>query len=145
MADTLMTINNAQTEQLQWLAICTLDALIENAGVCALLANQRQVALFYLPAHSPSLYAIDNYDPIGKANVLYRGIVGSTAIVNSDNGEQTHAAFVASPLFKQQFLLSSGQCLQQDDVQLRTYSVRVRDNMVQLLVSPQESAWTTQI
>jgi len=145
MAETLMTPDIASTEQLQWLAICTLDALVENAGVCALLANQRQVALFYLPTLTPSIYAVDNYDPIGKANVLYRGIVGSTAIENNESGKQTHTAFVASPLFKQQFLLSSGQCLQQDDVQLKTYQVRVRDNMVQLLVAPEESAWVTQV
>ena len=69
------------------------------------------------------VYAIGNYDPIGKANVLYRGIVGSI-------GEQL---VVASPLFKQHFSLQTGQCLQ-EDISVKHYPVRIMDQQVQLLV-----------
>ena len=133
--------NHTNKEELQWQAICDLDALIANAGVCALLANNRQVAIFYLPMLTPSIYAIENYDPIGQANVLYRGIVGSTVLNIDDKELVVQEPFVSSPLYKQQFSLVSGRCLQQESVQLQTFDVRVRDNMVQLLLTPEEMTW----
>ena len=123
---------SATQEDSHWQAICPLDALIENAGVCALLSDNRQIAIFYLPLMTPSIYVVDNYDPIGQANVLYRGIIGSVEVCDSQSGDTTQEPFVASPLFKQQFSLATGQCLQQDKVRLRTFDVRVRDDMVQL-------------
>ena len=51
----------------EWVPVCGTDDLIPNAGVCALVAG-REVAIFYLPDAQPSLYAIDNHDPIGGAN-----------------------------------------------------------------------------
>jgi nitrite reductase (NADH) small subunit len=87
--------------------ICSLDDLVANSGVCALINNRgvdQQVALFYLPATEQKVFALGNWDPIGQANVLSRGIVGSL----SDQ------FVVASPLYKQHFSLSTGQCLEQD-------------------------------
>ena len=87
---------------------CKLSDLVENSGVCALI-NGQQVAIFYLPKETPSVYAVDNWDPIGQANVLYRGIVGDI------QGELV----VASPLYKEHFSLITGKCLEKD------YAVRV--------------------
>lgn len=84
-------------------AICALDQLTPGAGMAALIDGY-QIALFYLPEENPCLYAIDNHDPIGKANVLSRGIVGDV------NGELV----VASPLYKQHFSLNTGKCLEAD-------------------------------
>ena len=61
------------------------------------------------------LHALANRDPIGKANVLSRGIVGDI------NGELV----VASPLYKQHFSLATGTCLEDKRVQLKTYRVRL--------------------
>ena len=58
-----------------WELVCNREDLVAGSGVCSLVAGQ-QVALFYLPAEEPAVFAIGNYDPIGKANVLSRGIVG---------------------------------------------------------------------
>ncbi len=90
------------------------EMLQENAGVCALIDGV-QVALFYLPAEDPPLYAIGNWDPIGEANVLSRGIVGDI------NGELV----VASPLYKQHFSLRSGQCIEDAEVKVPVYQARL--------------------
>ena len=55
--------------------LCMQGDLIPNSGICAELDGQ-QIALFYLPNESPQLYALGNWDPIGKANILSRGMVG---------------------------------------------------------------------
>jgi len=77
------------------------------------LVNGRQVAVFRLD--DGSVYAIDNYDPFSKANVLSRGIVGDL------KGE----VVVASPVYKQHFSLKSGQCLEEPQVQVMVYPVDV--------------------
>lgn len=109
--------------QLEWQALCLRENLVPGAGVCALL-GQQQVALFYLPGRQHSLYAIGNYDPIGAASVLSRGIVGSV-------GERI---VVASPLYKQHFDLATGQCLEDEDVAVPVYEVRLDGE--QVLIRP---------
>ena len=87
--------------------ICSLSDLVENSGVCALVETKgksEQVALFYLPKTQQKVFALGNWDPLGKANVLSRGIVGNI-------GEEL---VVASPLYKQHFSLTTGQCLEEE-------------------------------
>ncbi len=103
-----------------WKTICKKEDLTPNTGLCALL-NGEQVAVFY-SGKEESLYAVSNYDPFGKANVLSRGLMGSV-------GEEL---FVASPLYKQKFSLKTGQCLDDDSVQLKTYAVRLENGEIQL-------------
>ncbi len=107
----------------QWQTICSVEDLVDNSGVCVLLADETQVAIFSVPADEHQVYAIGNYDPIGKANVLYRGIIGS------NQGEPV----VASPLYKQQFSLKSGKCLQ-DELSVDAFETRVQASEVQILV-----------
>lgn len=106
----------------QWEEICKIEDLVPGTGVCA-LHNGEQVALFR-PANDEQVYAISNYDPIGKANVLSRGITGDI------KGKLV----VASPLYKQHFELSSGVCLEDPEITLTTYPVRVDGNKVLLAV-----------
>ncbi len=120
---------NSENSQ-QWQTICQLDDLVSNAGVCALLEqgnstlnDSEQVAIFHLPNTKQQVYAIGNYDPIGQANVLYRGIVGN---IGDD-------IVVASPLYKQHFSLQTGQCLQ-ENISVKNYPARIVDQQVQLLV-----------
>jgi nitrite reductase (NADH) small subunit len=95
-----------------WQLVCTVDELVPNAGVCALV-NGEQVAIFYLPQERRRLYAIGNRDPIGRANVLYRGLVADIG------GELT----VASPLYKQHFSLASGVCLERPELRVPVYAI----------------------
>lgn len=97
----------------QWIDICSVDDLVANSGVCALVGS-RQVALFYLPEQA-RVYALDNYDPVGHANVLSRGILGSV-------GERL---IVASPLYKEQYCLETGQCLDNEALKLDTWQTRL--------------------
>lgn len=105
--------------QLDWQPICHRDDLLPGGGVCALVGDH-PVAVFYLPGHEQSLYAIGNYDPIGRASVMSRGIVGSI-------GERL---VVASPLYKQHFDLATGACLEDDAVAIPVYEVRLDGDSV---------------
>ena len=97
--------------------ICSLDDLVPNSGVAAIYQEQ-QIALFYLPDRTPvGLYAISNFDPHGKANVLSRGILGDV------DGELV----VASPLYKQHFSLLDGKCIENPELHVRVYDVLIRD------------------
>ena len=101
----------------EWVAVCQLDDIVPNTGVCALV-GERQVAVFRLD--DDRVYAIDNHDPYSRANVLSRGIVGDL------KGELV----VASPVYKQHFNLMSGQCLEDADVRVPVYPVRVEAGTV---------------
>jgi nitrite reductase (NADH) small subunit len=105
-----------------WITVCSDTALVTNSGVCALL-NDQQIALFKIKsANDEQLFAVSNWDPIGKANVLYRGLLGSV-----DNNK-----VIISPLYKQRYCLESGQCLDDDAIKLIVYPVRIEQNQVQL-------------
>lgn len=104
-----------------WIVVCPVDDLVASSGVCALVAGE-QVALFYLPEETPALYAIGNWDPIGEANVLSRGIVSDV------EGRLT----VASPLYKQHFDLLTGECLEQPDTSVPIYDAVIHEGMVKI-------------
>lgn len=115
-----------QEKNKSWLTICDTSDLVKDSGICALIeqgVEEKQVAIFHLPNTEKQVYAVGNYDPIGEANVLYRGIVGS---VGDD-------IVVSSPLYKQHFCLTTGKCLQEDQ-HIDVYPARILDDQVQLLV-----------
>ena len=106
--------------------ICSTADLVRNSGICALVEHQgeeQQVALFYLPDTEQKIFAVGNWDPLGKANVMSRGMVGNI-------GDEL---VVASPLYKQHFSLSSGKCLEEEAV-LPTYPVAIEGDSVVLNV-----------
>ncbi|WP_339723263.1 nitrite reductase small subunit NirD [uncultured Paraglaciecola sp.] len=105
-----------------WITVCNDTDLVANSGVCALL-NERQIALFKVKSvNGEQIFAVSNWDPIGKANVLYRGLLGSVENVK----------VIISPLYKQRYCLDSGQCLDDDAIKLVVYPVRIEQNQVQL-------------
>lgn len=105
---------------IEWIDVCGAGDLQPNSGVCALVQGQ-QVAMFYLPKE-PALYAIGNYDPLGHANVLSRGVIGDL------NGQ----IVVASPLYKQHFNLQTGVCLEDESVAVPVYPIRIENDRVQI-------------
>jgi nitrite reductase (NADH) small subunit len=107
-----------------WITLCQESDLVVGSGVCALLEHggkSVQVALFRETVTGP-VYAIGNYDPLGDANVLSRGIIGSL-------GDKL---VVASPLYKQHFCLEDGQCLEDAAVRVPAWKTRVVDGQVQI-------------
>ena len=102
-----------------WHTVCPLGALDPLGGEVALV-NGEEVALVRLP--SDEVVAVSHWDPYAQAPVMARGIVGSR------DGEPT----LASPLHKQVYSLATGQCLSDPTLSLRTFPVRVREQMVQV-------------
>ena len=101
-----------------WIDVCALDELQPDSGVCALVAG-KQVALFYI-TKTQQVYALANFDPIGKANVLSRGMIGDLA------GEP----MVASPLYKQHYNLKTGDCVEYADIKVENYPVQIQNQRV---------------
>jgi NAD(P)H-dependent nitrite reductase small subunit len=95
-----------------WTPVCRLDDIVPDTGVCALVEGE-QVAVFRLG--DGSLHAIGNYDPCSDANVLSRGIVGDL------RGERV----VASPIYKQHFAFATGRCLEEPELSVPVYTVRL--------------------
>jgi nitrite reductase (NADH) small subunit len=103
-----------------WVDVCALEDVIPGTGVAAMVGGE-QVALLRT-RDGQSLYAISNFDPFSKAFVLARGIVGDRGGVPK----------VASPIYKQNFDLLSGRCLDDPKVSLPVYPVRVRAGRVEI-------------
>ncbi len=100
----------------EWEEVCRLSEIAPDTGVCALIAG-RQVAIVRAGG---AVYAIGNFDPFSKAFVLSRGIVGDRGGVPK----------IASPVFKQSFDLRTGQCLDQPDVRVPVYEVRIEHGRI---------------
>jgi nitrite reductase (NADH) small subunit len=105
---------------LAWYAVCELDDVIPDTGVCALLGGQ-QIAVVRVGA-GEDVFAIGNFDPFSKAFVLSRGIVGDKGGV----------AKIASPIYKQSFDLRTGRCLDDPNVAVPVWAARVRDGRVEV-------------
>lgn len=104
---------------MKWIIVCPLERLQPERGVAALVETT-QVAL--IRTFDDELFAIGNRDPIARAQVMSRGIVGTRG----------HAPTIASPLHKQVYDLRTGQCLDVPGVRLPTYPVRCTDGMVEV-------------
>lgn len=113
---------NAVAEISRWTAVCTLDDIVPNTGVCVLVEN-RHIAIFRLKGEPPQLYALDNIDPNCGVSVLSRGLVGSL-------GEHL---VVASPLYKHHFDLQTGACLEAPENSVQTYPVRLENGTVWIM------------
>ncbi len=108
------------TSNSTWTPVCDLSDISPNTGVCALV-NQQQVAIFR-PQGADQLFAIGNYDPAGKANVLSRGLVAHLG------GRWS----VASPLYKHHFCLEDGSCAEDPALQVPVYAVRINEGKVEV-------------
>lgn len=118
-----MSTATALKNEVTWQPLCSKADLVAFSGVAAWLETSRgpaQVALFYIPGHETELFAVDNHDPLGNANVIARGIIGDV------KGEPV----VASPLYKQHYRLRDGACLEEPGVSLRSWPVKFDGNRV---------------
>jgi nitrite reductase (NADH) small subunit len=113
-------IESVEPTTQQWTTICPIERILPNTGVCALV-NGKQIAVFRV-GDGMDVYAIDNYDPFSKAYVLSRGIVG----------DRNGIPKVAAPIYKQNFSLLTGECLDDSTVKVKIFSVRVVDGQVQV-------------
>lgn len=104
-----------------WTRVCALTAIPREGGVAALVDG---VAIALFRTHDDDVHALDNRDPASGASVMSRGIVGTRGT----------AAFVASPLYKHPWELSTGRRLDDPGERIGTWAVRIEDGDV--LVGP---------
>jgi len=103
-------------------SICSVDDIVPNTGVAALV-NGRHVAVFRVGAER--FHAIDNVDPKSGASVLSRGLIGNL-------GERV---VVASPLYKNHFDLTTGECLEMPEHSVHAHTVHVEDGRVMVALA----------
>ncbi|MEM6451612.1 MAG: nitrite reductase small subunit NirD [Cyanobacteria bacterium P01_D01_bin.105] len=108
------------TESVSWVTVCALDAIAPNTGVNALVGKD-QVAIFRI-GETDEVYATGNFDPFSKAFVMSRGILG----------DRQGTLKVASPIYKQNFSLETGVCLDDETISLPVYPIRIVDHQVQI-------------
>ncbi|MFE6729159.1 nitrite reductase small subunit NirD [Streptomyces californicus] len=96
-----------------WFTVCDRGLLTPGRGVSVLLPDGDQAAVFL--DRSGRVHAVGNRDPFTGAYVLARGLLGSAG----------GRPFVASPLLKQRFDLATGACLDDEDVSVPVFTVRV--------------------
>lgn len=99
-----------------WQFVCELDELLPDSGVAALI-DGHQFAIFRVDGQ---IYALDNFDPHSRANVLARGIIG----------DMQSELVVASPVYKHHFSLITGRCLEAPEMSVRAYPARVTDGRI---------------
>jgi nitrite reductase (NADH) small subunit len=102
-----------------WTDVCDLAQLEVGRGVAAVVGDQ-QVALFRWD--DDTVYALSNLDPFSNAYVMSRGIVGSRGEIRK----------VASPLYKDNFDLETGACLDDPTQGLTSFPVRIVDGRVEV-------------
>jgi len=104
----------------EWKTVCALDAIAPNTGVNALIGTE-QVAIFRIGT-TDEVYATGNFDPFSKAFVMSRGLLG----------DRKGVLKVASPIYKQNFNLKTGACLDDETVTIPVYPIQVVNGQIQV-------------
>ena len=76
------------------------------------------------------LAALSNYDPFSQAFVIARGTVSIRAGVPR----------ISSPIYTQSFSLETGECLEDNRVQLPVFPVRVEGGRIQVALPSAEDS-----
>ncbi|MEL7141184.1 MAG: nitrite reductase small subunit NirD [Cyanobacteria bacterium J06643_4] len=118
MVQSLQT--SIETDAVNWVNVCALDAIAPNTGVNALIGTE-QVAIFRI-GQTDEVYAVGNFDPFSQAFVMSRGIVG----------DRKGILKVASPIYKQSFNLKTGVCLDDETVTIPVYPAQIVEGKIQI-------------
>jgi nitrite reductase (NADH) small subunit len=115
----LVMPERASVEELKWYEICPIDYVVPGTGVAALVQGE-QIAI--IRTNDGLFAALSNFDPFSEAFVIARGIVGDRGGVPK----------IASPIYKQSFSLETGECLDDPNVRLSVYPIRVVAGRIQV-------------
>ena len=118
----LVEFPRAAIEPREWRDVCAIDDVLPGTGSAALIDGQ-QIAV--IRTRDGRLAALSNFDPFSNAFVIARGIVGDRAGVPK----------IASPIYKQNFSLETGECLDDPSVRLEVYPIRVSAGRIQVSVA----------
>src|SRR5881392_3095016 len=105
-----------------WIDVCGVDDITPDTGVAVLIGNVQIAVVRVGEGDHEQFFAVGNYDPFSRAFVIARGIVG----------DRDGVPKIASPIFKHNFDLRTGQCLDDPSVRLPSYPVRVNNGRVEL-------------
>jgi len=122
----LVEFPRVTTEASDWRDVCAIDDVLPGTGVAALVEGQ-QIAI--IRTRDGKFAALSNFDPFSNAFVIARGIVGDRAGVPK----------IASPIYKQNFSLQTGECLDDPSVRLAVFPIRVVAGRVQVSVAAKDS------
>jgi nitrite reductase (NADH) small subunit len=111
--------SDAAQEPTGYLPVCRVEDLEVGRGAAALVHGQA-VALFRTA--DDRVQAVSNHDPFEHSSGLARGIVGRRGDV----------AFVASPRHGHAFDLGTGRCLDDENIAVSVYDVRVVGGVVEV-------------
>lgn len=125
-----MMMLKVETQREEFTRVCRIDDVLPDTGVCCLVGHE-QVAVFRIGVGS-DFRALGNFDPFSRANVLSRGLVGDRA----------GRVKVSSPMYKQSFCVETGICLDDPNVSVPTYEVRVVTGYVELRTRATERSRT---
>ncbi|HET7543172.1 MAG TPA: nitrite reductase small subunit NirD [Polyangiaceae bacterium] len=106
----------------EWRDVCAIDDVLPGSGVAALIDG---VQIAIIRTRDGRFAALSNFDPFSNAFVIARGIVGDRAGVPK----------IASPIYKQNFSLETGECLDDPSVRLAVFPIRVVAGRVQVSVA----------
>ena len=122
----LVEFPRVTSEASEWRDVCSVDDVLPGSGVAALV-NGDQIAI--IRTRDGRFAALSNFDPFSNAFVIARGIVGDRAGVPK----------IASPIYKHNFSLETGECLDDPSVRLPVFPVRVVAGRVQVSVVAKDS------
>lgn len=122
MQQALVEFPRAVSDAREWRDVCAIDDVQPGTGVAALIRGE-QIAI--VRTRDGRFAALSNFDPFSNAFVIARGIVGDRAGVPK----------IASPIYKQNFSLETGECLDDPSVRLAVFPVRVVSGRVQVSVA----------
>jgi nitrite reductase (NADH) small subunit len=118
----LVEFPRVASEVSEWRDVCAVDDVLPGSGVAALIDGD-QIAI--IRTRDGRLAALSNFDPFSNAFVIARGIVGDRAGVPK----------IASPIYKQNFSLVTGECLDDPSVRLTVFPIRVLGGRIQVSVA----------
>ncbi|HKO51404.1 MAG TPA: nitrite reductase small subunit NirD [Polyangiaceae bacterium] len=128
-----MTVRNRKhttlaDQELEWHDACVIDDVAPGSGL-AVVVGDEQIAI--VRTQGGLLAALSNFDPFSQAFVIARGIVGDRAGVPR----------IASPIYRQSFSLETGECLEDRNIRLAVFPVRVEGGRIQIaLTTPTRSS-----
>jgi nitrite reductase (NADH) small subunit len=112
-----MGTRGRSADQEIWSPVCPAEDLAVGRGIAALVAGH---AVAVVRAEDGQVHAVGNHDPLDKAAILSRGIVG----------QRDGVAFVASPRTKRAYDLATGVCLADDQIHVPVYGVKFEGGIV---------------
>ena len=119
------------TENRIWFPACNASDVPQNGGVCVKY-KEEQIALFNFTRRG-EWYASQNMCPHRRQMALSRGMIGS----------QNDEPKIACPFHKKTFSLIDGHCMSGEEYSIKTYPVKVENDVVYIGISDENENAST--